>query len=119
MSIDGAIILGSMEDFPDAKDFARHIGARLFGHLVAKCQGTLTHYHSDLYHDAIDLHRYLMENSTLEAPLHWLFSYSDTGTNLYPTDADYQAFREHNCTVTLWKEKHTYGDVVMARVKEV
>lgn len=111
------ILLAVMEDFPDPDDFAKHVGARLFQPMVALAQSTIQHFQGDLYHAALQIHKTLLENHTLDKQVHWYLSFNESGFDLC-TDIG-ESNREHQYAIVLRKESRSYGDAVVVDIKVI
>lgn len=94
LSLRDALILNGTPTEDDVNEHNSRINsakAHLFGVLVKLATPTLTHYHSDLYYDALWVNTLDFEKlhdaktSDPDRKIVFYFSYSDTGTNISHT----------------------------------
>lgn len=65
-----------------------HIGARVFGKMMEKAFGIIKHYHSDIYHDSLQLQDVVKEFLVDYSPQVWGYGIRETGTTwLNDTDS--------------------------------
>lgn len=122
-------------DFTDfssnLEDLALHGTVRIYGRMLEVAFPIVEHFHSDLGHDCIQLHRKLhsyldsmcvyegLSNSTATLPLEFYWSLDNCGTFLIEGPWDKAYGRKFTFKLSIWVDSQRGGDSLMFKMERM